>query len=89
MAGADQPGGLIRSMGGWAAVKALRRDATYMKGDELILGDGDFVNVSKGASNAELTCRKGGLKVIENIGRFSMKNWLRQPKPLSPSGQVE
>ena len=37
-------GGLIRSMGGWASVKALRRAKAYMKGDERILGDGDFVN---------------------------------------------
>lgn len=36
-------GGLIRSQGGWAAVKALRAVKAYQKGDERILGDGDFV----------------------------------------------
>jgi len=36
-------GGLIRSAGGWSVVKALRRDKAYLKGDERILGDGDFV----------------------------------------------
>jgi putative transposase len=36
-------GGLIRSAGGWAAVKALRRSKAFQKGDERILGDGDFV----------------------------------------------
>ena len=36
-------GGLLRSQGGWAAVKALRRSGAYQKGDERILGDGDFV----------------------------------------------
>ena len=36
-------GGLIRSTGGWAAVKALRRYGAMQKGDERILGDGDFV----------------------------------------------
>jgi REP element-mobilizing transposase RayT len=36
-------GGLIRSVGGWAAVKALRNEKVYQKGDERILGDGDFV----------------------------------------------
>ena len=36
-------GGLIRSLDGWSAVKALRKAGTYMKGDERILGDGDFV----------------------------------------------
>ena len=36
-------GGLVRSMGGWAAVKALRASKVFEKGDERILGDGDFV----------------------------------------------
>ena len=36
-------GGLIRSLGGWSAVKAIRRSANRIKGDERILGDGDFV----------------------------------------------
>jgi len=37
-------GGLLRSQGGWAGVKALRRTGEYQKGDERILGDGDFVD---------------------------------------------
>jgi putative transposase len=36
-------GGLIRSHGGWAAVRELRAAEAYQKGDERILGDGDFV----------------------------------------------
>jgi len=36
-------GGLVRSAGGWAAVKALRAMKAHMKSDERILGDGDFV----------------------------------------------
>ena len=36
-------GGLIRSLGGWLAVKALRGSTDRIKGDERILGDGDFV----------------------------------------------
>ena len=36
-------GGLLRSQGGWEAVKALRKSGSYQKGDERILGDGDFV----------------------------------------------
>jgi len=36
-------GGLIRSAGGWSAVKLLRRIGAYQKGDERILGDSDFV----------------------------------------------
>ena len=37
-------GGLIRSLGGWEAVKKVRRTGhDRMKGDERILGDGAFV----------------------------------------------
>ena len=36
-------GGLIRSAGGWGAVKAMRHGMERMKGDERILGDGNFV----------------------------------------------
>jgi len=36
-------GGLLRSQGGWAAVKALRDSESYQKGDERILGEGAFV----------------------------------------------
>jgi putative transposase len=36
-------GGLIRSAGGWAAGKALRKVGGYQKGDERILGSGEFV----------------------------------------------
>jgi hypothetical protein len=35
-------GGLIRSAGGWSVVKAMRRTQSRMKGDERILGDGEF-----------------------------------------------
>ena len=37
-------GGLVRSAGGWAAVKALRDAKAFVKGDERILGDGEFVD---------------------------------------------
>ena len=36
-------GGLVRSAGGWAAVKALRASKVFEKADERILGNGDFV----------------------------------------------
>ena len=35
-------GGLIRSAGGWSAVKAMHRAQDHMKSDERILGDGEF-----------------------------------------------
>ena len=37
-------GGLIRSQGGWAAVKELRSARAYQKGDERILGNSNFVD---------------------------------------------
>lgn len=37
-------GGLIRSAGGWAAVKMLRKAKAFQKGDKRILGDSEFVN---------------------------------------------
>jgi hypothetical protein len=36
-------GGLIRSFGGWAALKASLGNGDRIKGDERILGDGEFV----------------------------------------------
>ncbi len=36
-------GGLIRSSGGWAKVKAMRKAKIFQKSDERILGNGDFV----------------------------------------------
>jgi len=35
-------GGLIRSAGGWSAVKVMRRAQDHLKSDERILGDGEF-----------------------------------------------
>jgi len=36
-------GGLIRSLGGWSSVLALRRRGGVQASDQRILGDGDFV----------------------------------------------
>ena len=47
-------GGLIRSAGGWSAVKSLRRANTRLKGDERILGDNDFVNAVLAATQEQL-----------------------------------
>jgi len=43
-------GGLIRSAGGWAALKSLRRMNVHLKSDERILGDSDFVERVLGAT---------------------------------------
>lgn len=50
-------GGLVRSLGGWAAIKALRGIGERIKGDERILGDGDFVESILRAGNERLERR--------------------------------
>jgi REP-associated tyrosine transposase len=50
-------GGLIRSMGGWGAVKSLRRSREHVKGDERILGDSDFVESVLSEQNERLERR--------------------------------
>jgi len=50
-------GGLIRSLGGWSAVKAMRMAHAYQKGDERILGDGDFVQEVLSAAGERLEKR--------------------------------
>lgn len=50
-------GGLVRSLGGWEAVKTVRRSDKRFKGDERILGDGDFVESVLTAGNERLERR--------------------------------
>lgn len=50
-------GGLVRSLGGWKSIKALRGVGERIKGDERILGDGDFVEAVLEASNERLERR--------------------------------
>ena len=55
-------GGLVRSLGGWVAVKKLRgKDQDRIKGDERILGDSEFVSALLSAANERLD-RKYELK---------------------------
>ena len=52
-------GGLIRSAGGWTAIKAMRRVQDHMKSDERILGDGDFAQsvLDEAKERMEERCR--------------------------------
>lgn len=47
-------GGLIRSLGGWGALKRLGKGKVHLKGDERILGDSDFVEAVLEAQNEKL-----------------------------------
>jgi REP element-mobilizing transposase RayT len=54
-------GGLVRSVGGWSALISMRRAKNYQKGDERILGDGDFVEQTLKAANEAME-RKSALR---------------------------
>jgi REP element-mobilizing transposase RayT len=85
-------GGLIRSAGGWAAVKMLRKANAFQKGDERILGDGEFVdNVifeAKEAYERKYRLRAKGLglddiagKAAQIIGIDPDLVWIRGKQP--------
>jgi REP element-mobilizing transposase RayT len=50
-------GGLIRSLGGWQRAKAMRRAGIRIKGDERMLGDGEFVEQVLKATDEQLEQR--------------------------------
>lgn len=50
-------GGLIRSVGGWKALKAFSQQKIHIKGDERILGDSDFVESVLEGQNERLVRR--------------------------------
>ena len=47
-------GGLIRSSGGWAAVKAMSKARIFQKSDERVLGSGDFVEQVLSAAQEQM-----------------------------------
>ncbi len=47
-------GGLLRSAGGWAGVKSMRKAKIHVKSDERILGDSDFVSQILSKANEDL-----------------------------------
>lgn len=66
-------GGLLRSAGGWDQIQKLRKTKTYMKSDERILGDGDFVErVLKEADallNRRYALKAKGFDFMEVVNR--------------------
>jgi hypothetical protein len=81
-------GGLVRSLGGWSAVKALRKVGAYMKGDERILGGGEFVEsiLAKAKEDLELKYRlkAEGYDFDTVVGRVSELMGLKRDEVLSP-----
>jgi hypothetical protein len=56
-------GGLVRSAGGWSSLKAMRKGESRMKGDERILGQGDFVETVLKAAQENLD-RKSMIRAL-------------------------
>lgn len=70
-------GGLLRSVGGWQNVKAMRKAKEWQKSDERILGDGDFVEQTLASANEhmehKITIQARGYdigKVADRVGEL-------------------
>jgi putative transposase len=81
-------GGLVRSAGGWSAVKAMRKGFERIKGDERILGDGQFVEsvLKEAQENLE---RKYRLEAEGHdfkwlVGHVAIRLGLRPQEVLAP-----
>lgn len=86
-------GGLIRSLGGWGAVKSLRRRREHLKGDERILGDSDFVESVLSEQNEVLerryALRAEGMDFQAIIRRIEAIYGLKSEVVLSAGKQPE
>ncbi len=81
-------GGLVRSAGGWSVVKAMRRGFERMKGDERILGEGDFVEAVLKAAQENLD-RKSRLEAAGYgfdwlVGRVARRLGIEPKDVLAP-----
>jgi len=63
-------GGLRRSAGGWEGVMNLKRAGEYWRGDERILGNGNFVNAVLRAAEESLTHREKSKMQGWDLGRL-------------------
>jgi REP element-mobilizing transposase RayT len=66
-------GGLIRSAGGWEAVKILKKEKIFQRGDERILGDGDFVDIVLASAEEEMEKRYALRARGMNLEKASMR----------------
>ena len=84
-------GGLVRSSGGWQAVKAFRRNQIHLKGDERILGDSDFVlqvlNEQKEQMERRFRLRACGYDFDKVVERVAILFGLSRQEILGPSRQ--
>jgi putative transposase len=84
-------GGLVRSVGGWSALKALRDSETRMVSDERILGSSEFVEkVLKSANEAyerKTKIRAKGIRLSQLIDNVTARLEVDLELILSPSRQ--
>lgn len=66
-------GGLKRSAGGWRNVLELKKNNEFWRGDERILGDGDFVNEVLNQAEEQLDRREKFKKEGWNLNRLAAK----------------
>jgi putative transposase len=75
-------GGLIRSLGGWSAVKALRRTGDRELSDERILGSGEFVEQIIKEAEASIKYQLPLLEQDQRINEFISKICKDEKVPL-------
>ena len=66
-------GGLIRSLGGWSAVKAMCRLGEHKRGDDRILGSGEFVERVIAEADAKVRHQLPSLGHPQKIDEFIAK----------------
>ena len=66
-------GGLIRSLGGWSAVKALRRSGDRELSDERILGGGEFVEQIIKEAEGKVRSQFPMIELGDKINEFIVK----------------
>lgn len=75
-------GGLIRSLGGWSAVKALRRTGDRELSDERILGSGEFVEQIIKEAEANIKYQLPVLEQAQRIDEFISKICKNEKVPI-------
>ena len=82
-------GGLLRSVGGWSAVKALRRQRVRVMSDERILGDGEFVERALRSAEEQLELktrfRKAGFD-LERLAQEAARQFGLTPEEILDRG---
>jgi REP element-mobilizing transposase RayT len=66
-------GGLVRSLGGWSAVKAMRRSGERELSDDRILGSGAFVERIIKEADAKIKCQLSVSQHHRDIGKYIAK----------------